>query len=683
MSTTASKNRQLAVDGHQNFSNITDTAWPDSSPSKYEERLLSVCCGNTSLKWAIHEGVAGNFLPILFWSTPAPSKDETETGDPCSILERHLPPGGHELIFGTRGAPADKKNANKAAAERRVPTLTVYVVSSNRSNEAGVEAMFKDIPCRIYRMTQTDFYSPEGGTYEGMGIDRLSNMRAATKFYGSPLLVIDGGTALTYTGANAQGKLIGGGIYPGVAATIRSLHDYTGALPLLSQEDVEQAATRATANQAPLPVFAKDTKTAIITTTLKGLSSVCWNAVNVFKQQVIADKDHGGGGDAEEMENVEGAPAPAKNNDNDDLLFTICVTGGDMVMIDNLLKVDHNNILPSQNPSTAMDGIEISKHRNLCHYGVGTVLSEKSQVVQLKQSEDDLLRAEIVGQRVAKRFQIGKEEKIYRGAVAATAAGKDLEDDWFFVRYDDGDTEHLSITGLYDGLSLFNALGEADPAAMEGEKGKKKVAQAKETVDMLISKSAAVKKHSETPVDDRKAANSRKRGPGGSSKSAPPSKASKTKSFSKKQDPHSYVNLRCAKAFGPDVYFGTITKYITPPTARDDELWHVLYDDDDSEDFDSKDLRRALSLYKANIASDKKSRVTESSGAGIDEETEAEAEPEDADADDAAVAPVEVEVEAPSLADSAPIAMEVDSEQPVAEAAAPAEAEPAGDTEPV
>ena len=362
-----------------------------------------------------------------------------------------MPPGGHELIFGSRGAPADKSHAAKAAAERRIPTLSVYVVSTNRENEAGVETMFQDIPCRMYRLKGADFFSADDGAYEGMGIDRLSNMKAAIKFYGNPLLVIDGGTAMTYTGVNAKGQIMGGGIYPGLSATTRSLHDYTGALPLLSQEDVEKAALEATANQSPLPVFAKDTKSAMITTTLKGMSDICWGAVNAFKQQVLADKEVAAtetDGDAAEKPVAEGAGR----------LFTICCTGGDMAMISSLLKPDHDHILSSDQAPNALDGIELNKHRNLCHYGVGTVLSEKQKAVITIQSEDDKVRAEIIGQRVAKKFKVRSEEKIFRGTVAAAAAGKGLEDDWFYVRYDDGDNEHLSITGLFGKEAILQTM---------------------------------------------------------------------------------------------------------------------------------------------------------------------------------------------------------------------------------
>lgn len=359
-----------------------------------------------------------------------------------------MPPGGHELIFGTRGAPADKVNAAKASADRRVPILSVYIVSTNQANENGVEAMFSEIPCRMYRLKGSDFFSVEDGAYEGMGIDRLSNMKAAMKFYGTPLLVIDGGTALTYTGLNAKGQIIGGGICPGISAVARSMHDYTGGLPLITQEEIEKAASDASNAKKPLPIFSSNTKTAMISTTLKAKKDICWGAVNAFKQQVLVDK-------AEKAVDAE-APSSAEvekpADGSSERLFTICCTGGDMNMISSLLTADHSNMVPSDLDPNALDGIEINKHRNLCHYGIGTILTEKAKEAQAVEDEDDVVRMEIIGQRIAKGFKLGGVRKVYRGSVAAAAAGKGLENDWFYVRYDDGDAEHLTITGLYGKL---------------------------------------------------------------------------------------------------------------------------------------------------------------------------------------------------------------------------------------
>lgn len=219
---------------------------------------------------------------------------------------------------------------------------------------------------------------------------------------------------------------------------------------------------------------------------------------------------------------------------------------------------------------------------------------------------------------------------------------------------------HFFLLRTLDALSLFNEIGEEDPAAAEGEKVKKKMADSKEIATMLVSKSAIVKKHSETPVAERKGSESKKRGPLGTPTKGPPNKVAKTKSFSNKVDPHSYVNSRVSKMFGEETYYGTITKYIAAPTAKDDHLWHVLYDDDDSEDFDAKDLKKALALYKQKCKGDKKARVQDR----VQEHSEVEAEViAEVAGDDAPPA------EAPALGESVPIAMEVDAAPYDAEAA--------------
>ncbi len=71
-------------------------------------------------------------------------------------------------------------------------------------------------------------------TYTTLGCDRALAVWTAGQLYGFPTLVIDGGTALTLTGADAEGNLVGGAILPGVGLQLRSLSTST-ALPTLQQ----------------------------------------------------------------------------------------------------------------------------------------------------------------------------------------------------------------------------------------------------------------------------------------------------------------------------------------------------------------------------------------------------------------------------------------------------------------
>lgn len=75
---------------------------------------------------------------------------------------------------------------------------------------------------------------PIQGLYSTLGIDRALALLGATAIYGKPCLVIDAGTALTFTGVDAQGILVGGAILPGLQLQLRSLSDHTAALPYLS-----------------------------------------------------------------------------------------------------------------------------------------------------------------------------------------------------------------------------------------------------------------------------------------------------------------------------------------------------------------------------------------------------------------------------------------------------------------
>jgi type III pantothenate kinase len=67
--------------------------------------------------------------------------------------------------------------------------------------------------------------------YPTLGIDRALAGFGAGETYGYPVLVIDGGTALTITGIDENRRLVGGAILPGLRLQLRSLATGTAALP--------------------------------------------------------------------------------------------------------------------------------------------------------------------------------------------------------------------------------------------------------------------------------------------------------------------------------------------------------------------------------------------------------------------------------------------------------------------
>lgn len=82
------------------------------------------------------------------------------------------------------------------------------------------------------------------------------------------------------------------------------------------------------------------------------------------------------------------------------------------------------------------------------------------------------------------------------------------------------------------------------------------------------------------------------------------------KSRTAKVDPLVYVGHRVCKMFPLEneegimvdvLFYGTITEY-----DAENKLWQVVYDDDDQEDFDERDMKTAVRLYDENKPGDPK-----------------------------------------------------------------------------
>lgn len=80
---------------------------------------------------------------------------------------------------------------------------------------------------------------PLQNQYPTLGIDRALALWGALEILGAPVLVIDAGTALTFTGADTEKKLVGGAITPGLALQLRSLAQDTAALPATNLQDLQ------------------------------------------------------------------------------------------------------------------------------------------------------------------------------------------------------------------------------------------------------------------------------------------------------------------------------------------------------------------------------------------------------------------------------------------------------------
>lgn len=73
-----------------------------------------------------------------------------------------------------------------------------------------------------------------------VGADRLCNAVAGVAKYGSPLVIIDFGTATTFDCIDKNGDYIGGLISPGIQTSIAALHSKAAKLPLVELKFPEQ-----------------------------------------------------------------------------------------------------------------------------------------------------------------------------------------------------------------------------------------------------------------------------------------------------------------------------------------------------------------------------------------------------------------------------------------------------------
>ncbi|OIJ17529.1 pantothenate kinase [Anaerobacillus alkalilacustris] len=105
-----------------------------------------------------------------------------------------------------------------------------------------------------------------------VGADRIVNAVAAIELYGSPLIVIDFGTATTYCYINEEKQYMGGAIAPGISISTEALYTRASKLPRI--EIVK-----------PKDIVGKNTVSAMQAGILYGYVGQVEGIVNRIKQQ--------------------------------------------------------------------------------------------------------------------------------------------------------------------------------------------------------------------------------------------------------------------------------------------------------------------------------------------------------------------------------------------------------------
>ena len=119
-----------------------------------------------------------------------------------------------------------------------------------------------------------------------LGNDRIAIAAASwALFPGQNVLAIDAGTTITYDFVNKNGEYLGGGISPGIRMRLKSLHTFTGKLPLIKQ--VFHA----------VDLIGNDTQSSILSGVLQGTLKEVDGIISAYKTQYTGLKTVLSGGD--------------------------------------------------------------------------------------------------------------------------------------------------------------------------------------------------------------------------------------------------------------------------------------------------------------------------------------------------------------------------------------------------
>ncbi len=182
---------------------------------------LALEIGNSRLHWGWFVGEA----LVYAWQTDYLPAEVVQQVAQCQTLW-DLPPEIFPLPDG-RGNPEPMRarlpdgRGNPAPTHAPLPLYLASVVPSQT-------ALWQTYPnVRVITLEQI----PLQGVYSTLGIDRALALWGAGQNWGFPMLVIGAGTALTFTGADANRCLVGGAILPGLGLQLATLCQRTGQLP--------------------------------------------------------------------------------------------------------------------------------------------------------------------------------------------------------------------------------------------------------------------------------------------------------------------------------------------------------------------------------------------------------------------------------------------------------------------
>lgn len=416
---------------------IKETSWPDSKLNHNENKYMSVSIGNTSVHWALHYVRESSIEPHLFWRTPLIIEEDVEEQDNdaiCLSLARYLPEEARQFLFA-----GEKEMGSVALAlserEKRGYDVSIYIVSTNTVQNAYFARLFQGVPSRLFLMKKSDFFfqnDDEGEeVYGGSDIDRLAVLRGAIVKYGTPTLVIDAGSVLSYIAADVHGTVVGGGITPGLQMRLDYFSETMKDIPPLDIAKVtrdvldQSKSTNDKKKNTKVEIFSTNMKSQVINGMKNEVVSGIQSVIQAWLHTVVKGK--------QKMKTI----SPRAHN----LLNHVIFTGGSGEMLERLVR-----------PTSSNAKFRTRFVAGLLHFGVNYVLTkpltndttisnDDTPMTPAKKLKVTMDPNRFVDERVAGYFSKISDD-LFRGTVKSFITDDDGEYLYNIV-YDDGDTEDV------------------------------------------------------------------------------------------------------------------------------------------------------------------------------------------------------------------------------------------------
>ncbi len=231
--------------------------------------LLAIDAGNTNIVFAIYTGTE--------WTREW--RFETHPIMPASEYEKFL-----RLCFLENGFKIDQ--IDRVVISTVVPQIT-GILEDLSKRMFGIEALTIGMAC--YPRLEIKLNNPEE-----IGTDLVANAAAAWARFKNACLIVDFGTALTFTVVDAQANVIGVSIAPGLRTAVKALSSNTAKLPFVPLE-------------LPKTAIGTDTVSAIQSGILLGYTYMIKGMVNRIKSEVSDSmKVIATGGMSSILHNLEG-----------------------------------------------------------------------------------------------------------------------------------------------------------------------------------------------------------------------------------------------------------------------------------------------------------------------------------------------------------------------------------------